>query len=142
MVRFSAKHQSWLTSAAASVDYLGYAIVEDVVDNDLLRATRDALYRVQAAIGEEIGEERVKRAGELGVLRVMLRYEDLFVRYLELPQVLEIMDAVLAPTAILHLQNGFVLPSVEPESGNGRPFQQTFHMDFPRYLNGYVASLN
>jgi ectoine hydroxylase-related dioxygenase (phytanoyl-CoA dioxygenase family) len=47
---------------------------------------------------------------------------------------------VLGTTAILHLQNGIVL---EPhQSGNSSSFQETLHRDFPRYLDGYVASLN
>src|SRR5439155_17108518 len=45
------------------------------------------------------------------------------------------------PTAILHLQNGFILPSF---AGGEAPtvFQTTFHRDFPRHMNGYLASIN
>jgi len=44
-------------------------------------------------------------------------------------------------TAVLHLQNGFVLPAFD---GNEAPsvFQNSFHRDFPRVLNGYLASVN
>jgi ectoine hydroxylase-related dioxygenase (phytanoyl-CoA dioxygenase family) len=73
------------------------------------------------------------------VLRNMVAYDDRFLELLETPEMLAIVDATVSPTAILHLQNGFVLPSVEGETAS---FQHTFHMDFPRYMNGYLASLN
>jgi ectoine hydroxylase-related dioxygenase (phytanoyl-CoA dioxygenase family) len=40
----------------------------------------------------------------------------------------------------LHLQNGLVLPPCGETVP--RRFQTTFHRDFPRYLDGYVASIN
>lgn len=39
---------------------------------------------------------------------------------------------------MLHLQNGFVLPPEAPAD----VFQRRFHMDFPRVLDGYLASVN
>ena len=99
------------------------------------------MYDVQARIRADVGDERLKRAGELGVLRLMLRYDPTFIEFLELPQVLAVVDATVSETAILHLQNGLVLPPAGPDE---RPdvFQLRFHRDFPRVLNGYVASIN
>ena len=56
-------------------------------------------------------------------------------------ELLTIVDQHVSPTAILHLQNGFILPS---ESGDASAdiFQLKFHQDFPRVLNGYVMSIN
>jgi ectoine hydroxylase-related dioxygenase (phytanoyl-CoA dioxygenase family) len=99
------------------------------------------MYRVQRSIIEEIGQHRLDRAGELGVLRLMLKYDPLFFRFLEQEELLAVVDAVLDSTAVLHLQNGFILPSFSP----GRApevFQRRFHMDFPRVLNGYRMSVN
>jgi ectoine hydroxylase-related dioxygenase (phytanoyl-CoA dioxygenase family) len=131
----------WLPKALEATKYVGYAIVEGVVEPDLLERTREALYAVQQRIRDDIGEDRLERAGELGVLRLALAYDDVFLRYLELPEVLGIVDGLVSETAILHLQNGFVLPT-KPVSQNGRVFQQSFHRDFPRHLNGYLASIN
>ena len=39
----------------------------------------------------------------------------------------------------MHLQNGFILPSTTEAP---IIFQTTFHQDFPRVLNGYLASIN
>ena len=119
----------------------GYAIVESVLSDSFLQATRDAMYRVQEAIWRDVGQERLHRAGEAGVLRLMLKYDPHFFKFLELPQVLAIVDGTVSNTAIMHLQNGFILPSL-PAGQTPAIFQNTFHQDFPRVLNGYVASIN
>ena len=73
----------------------------------------------------------------------MLRDDSHFASLLELEEVLAVVDSCLSPTAILHLQNGLILPPRDParDRSVGR-FQRSFHRDFPRYLEGYVASVN
>lgn len=129
-----------LAQAIESLRYQGYAIVPDVVPPQLLAQTRAALYHAKAEVESRVGEDRLRRAGERGVVRIPFLFDDVFYRYLELPEALHVADQVVGETSILHLMNGFVLPSETP-SGNAI-FQQTFHPDFPRYLNGYVASVN
>jgi ectoine hydroxylase-related dioxygenase (phytanoyl-CoA dioxygenase family) len=119
---------------------IGYAIVPSLYDETFLARTRSCMHSVYERIRSDVGAERLERAGETGVLRLMFRYDNHFFRFLETPEVLEIVDATVGPTAILHLQNGFILPSAG--AGAKKNFQTTFHRDFPRYLNGYVASLN
>jgi ectoine hydroxylase-related dioxygenase (phytanoyl-CoA dioxygenase family) len=124
-----------------SLRHVGYAVVGDVLDPTFLDASRAAMYRVQRRIVEELGLERLQRAGEVGVLRLMLVYDEHFFRLLEIDELLAVVDATVSPTAVLHLQNGFVLP---PSTQGDSPdvFQTRFHMDFPRVLNGYLASVN
>lgn len=119
----------------------GYAVVESVLSASFIQATREAMYRVQQAIWRDVGQERLRRAGEVGVLRLMLKYDPHFFRFLEIPEVLAIIDGSVSNTAIMHLQNGFVLPSL-PLGQTPTIFQNTFHQDFPRVLNGYMASIN
>jgi ectoine hydroxylase-related dioxygenase (phytanoyl-CoA dioxygenase family) len=137
----SARSADWLELALGDVQHLGVAVVRDVLDPSFIERTREALYAVQSRIREDVGEERLQRAGELGVLRLMMKYDPHFFSFLEVPEVLAIVDATVSDTAVLHLQNGFVLPSFPPGE---RPesFQGTFHRDFPRYLDGYLASVN
>jgi ectoine hydroxylase-related dioxygenase (phytanoyl-CoA dioxygenase family) len=99
------------------------------------------MYEVQRAIRDDVGTDRLWRAGELGILRVTMKYDPRFVRLLEIPEVLEFVDATVSPTAIMHLQNGFILPSYPP-SEYPNVFQSRFHQDFPRVLNGYLLSVN
>jgi len=131
----------WLDRTLADVRNVGYSIVERVLDPDFLDETRAAMYRVRDLIRSDVGEERLVRAGELGVLRLMHRYDEHFFRFLELPELLAVVDHTVSDTAILHLQNGFVLPSFE-RGAVPTTFQMSFHRDFPRHLNGYVASIN
>ena len=131
----------WLPEALESLRDVGYAVVEDVLDPLFLDATRSAMYCTQRRILEDVGPERLERAGEVGVLRLMLRYDEHFFRMLEIEEMLAVVDATVSPTAVLHLQNGFVLPTC---ASGAAPdvFQTRFHMDFPRVLNGYLTSVN
>jgi ectoine hydroxylase-related dioxygenase (phytanoyl-CoA dioxygenase family) len=131
----------WLDRAVHDLAQVGYAVVERVLDAEFVRRTRDAMYRVQGDIRREVGDARLSRAGELGVLRLMLRFDDHFLRFLELPELLAVIDRTVSPTAILHLQNGFILPS-HAEGEKPTVFQTRYHQDFPRVLNGYLASVN
>lgn len=131
----------WLDHALARIDDVGYALVSGAVPAGMLEETPDRLRAVQRRIVADIGADRLRRAGELGVLRLMMKYDRFFARYLEIPEILALVDATVSPTAILHLQNGFILPS-HPASTTPEVFQNGFHMDFRRLLNGYLASVN
>jgi ectoine hydroxylase-related dioxygenase (phytanoyl-CoA dioxygenase family) len=135
------RDQGWLDPVVAQIRDLGFAIVTGVLNPSLIEETRAAMYRTMEAIRQEVGDQRLEQAGELGVLRCMPRFDPLFFRFLEIPEALAIIDATVGPTSILHLQNGFILPSL-PELETGTVFQNSFHRDFPRYLGGYTASIN
>ncbi len=130
--------RGWLAACEAALAREGYCVVEGVLAPAEMPPLRAAMYRVQERILAEIGAARLARAGEVGVLRLMMRFEPVFLRLLEIPELLALVDRQLAPTAILHLQNGFILP---PDRG-GDVFQRRFHQDFPRVLNGYPMSVN
>ena len=138
--RVDANDGDWLERCLVGLSIVGCVVVEGVVKEDLLSRTRDAMYHVQEQIHAEIGKDRLERAGELGVLRLMLRFDSTFLEFLALPEVLAVVDATVSDTAILHVQNGLLLPSLE----GGAPdiFQTRFHRDFPRILNGYMMSVN
>lgn len=138
---FGSNEEAWAERTAEALDYVGCAIVTGVFDDAFLDNTRAAMYRVRDAIRFDVGGERLQGAGELGVLRLMLAYDDHFFSLLARPELLAIVDATVSDTAILHLQNGLVLPPAG-SSGAPRVFQTTFHRDFPRHLAGYVASVN
>lgn len=142
LIRLDCKgDRDWLRKAAKAVRQQGCCVVDRVLDGVLIDEIRPAMYRVQDRILAEVGSSRLARAGELGVLRLMLKFDPVFFRLLAVPEVLALLDAILTPTAILHLQNGFILPSL-PRTKTPSIFQNSYHRDFPRHLNGYVASLN
>jgi ectoine hydroxylase-related dioxygenase (phytanoyl-CoA dioxygenase family) len=131
----------WLEETVTNVRYLGYGVVEGVLEPSLLEETRAAMYAPQDRIQADVGEDRLGSAGELGVLRLTLAYNPYFVRLLELDPILAVVDATVSETAILHLQHGLILPSL-PEGEAPDIFQLNFHRDFPRVLNDWLMSIN
>lgn len=132
--------EGWLDAALVALREDGYCVVEEMLDKHRIPEIRAAMYRAQCSIRVQVGEERLRRAGELGVLRLAMKFEPILLSLIQIPELLALVDATVSPTAILHLQNAFVLPT---HSGD-KPdvFQTTLHPDFPRYLNGYLASVN
>jgi len=131
----------WLNKALEMVRTLGFVAVSNVIEPSLLDRVRPAMYRAQKAIVAEVGEDRLQRAGELGVLRLLCKYDQVFLDLLATPEILAVVDATVSPTAILHLQNGFILPSFKRGEAPS-VFQNRYHMDFPRVTNGYLMSVN
>ena len=141
MYRVSRKQAQWLSLTLDAVSAAGYMIVEDVLSRDHIETIREHMYAVQPKIVAEVGQERLNRAGERGVLRLMMKYDPFFISLLEIPEVLAVVDATVSETAILQAQNGLALP---PDS---RPVMDvpppdSFHRDFPRVMNGFMASIN
>lgn len=141
MVAARKRNNDWLRDVLEGVRTLGYAVVEGVLTSSFIDSTREAMYRVQEEILRDVGKERLDRAGEIGVLRLMMKYDPHFFKFLEIPELLAVIDHTVSNTAIMHLQNGFILPS-SPKEETPSVFQNRFHQDFPRVLNGYVASIN
>jgi ectoine hydroxylase-related dioxygenase (phytanoyl-CoA dioxygenase family) len=133
--------EHWLPFVLEALRHAGVAIVQNVLPAAVLADTRERMYQVQRGIQQEVGPERLRRAGELGILRLMPRYDPYFFRFLEVPELLAVVDSALSDTAILHVQNGFILPSFPP-GANPSAFQNRYHMDFPRVLNGSMMSVN
>ena len=134
------KNNNWLSLALEGLTYEGYAVIEGVLDDAFVQATREKMYMVQERILSDLGRARLERAGERGVLRLMMQYDPHFVKFLEIPELLSVIDSVVSDTCILHLQNGFILPSSQEAPSD--VFQYHFHRDFRRVLNGYPASVN
>jgi ectoine hydroxylase-related dioxygenase (phytanoyl-CoA dioxygenase family) len=70
----------------------------------------------------------------------MLKYHPHFFDLLAVPEILAVVDAAVSPTAILHLQNGLILPPLAGDAPD--VFQLRFHRDFPRILGGTIMSVN
>lgn len=136
----SSTESDWLIHALDALVYAGAAVVTDVLSPALLDRVRVAMYEAQERTLEEVGQDRLDRAREVGVMRVMLSYDPVFGELLELPEMLAVVDHTVSDTAIMHLQNGLILPPFDGSASD--ILQYTFHMDFPRYMNGYIASVN
>lgn len=137
----SSREPNWLPQVLEGLRHDGCAVVEGVIDEAALERYRSALYGSLERFTREVGEERLVAAGEVGVVRIPMLWDEAFFDLLATPEMLAIVDGTVSDTAVLHLQNGFVLPP-RPDLDRPAEFQSTFHMDFPRVLNGYLMSIN
>lgn len=120
----------------------GICIIEDVFEKSFVQKLANVMYETKDKIIQKIGNERLEYAGELGVLRTPMVFNDIFYQILENKVILSIVDEILSSNSILHLQNGFILPSFRDIDKTPKKFQNSYHMDFKRVLNGYLCSLN
>lgn len=134
------KDENWLELVLLNLQYVGFCALTGVVDTLCLKETQQRMYQIKEKIIRDIGKEKLDRAGEMGVLRLMVQYDPYFLRFLEIPEILSIIDNTVSETAILHLQNGFINSPVTTDVTN--IFQYKFHRDFPRLFNGFLASIN
>jgi ectoine hydroxylase-related dioxygenase (phytanoyl-CoA dioxygenase family) len=142
MLRINLKKQNnWLDLVVESLRTSGCVILEGILSEAFIEKARARMYAVQTLIHKEIGTEKLRIARELGILRLMMRYDPFFIEFIEINEVLALIDSLLSPTAIMHLQNGFILPSFDPNQII-KTHQNSFHRDLPLYLNGYLASFN
>lgn len=142
MVRVHAKKDPlWLPKAMEGLKIQGFAIIEGVLEGEFLQRAVQGLHDVEKQIVGLMGKDRLLKAGELGVLRITAKFDHFFLQFLELPEILQVVDQTVSSTGVLHVQQGSILPSF-PKGQAPPVFQNIFHMDFPRYLNGYFASVN
>jgi ectoine hydroxylase-related dioxygenase (phytanoyl-CoA dioxygenase family) len=142
LARVSAASPGWLAPVLEGLRTAGCAVVTDVLPPPFLAATRAAMYRARDRIVAAVGGDRLARAGELGVLRLMLAHDPHFFAFLGLGPLLAVVDRTVGETAILHLQNGFILPPAAPGAAPTDVFQLRFHQDFPRVVGGSLLSVN
>jgi ectoine hydroxylase-related dioxygenase (phytanoyl-CoA dioxygenase family) len=119
----------------------GYGVVEDVLGADFRERTRDAVYTARAKAADEIGADRLEAHNELGVARIPMKFDDHFFRFLELEELLAVVDSTLGDSAILNRQGGLILPSFPPGEAPSKP-QNRLHQEFRWPIEGYLPALN
>jgi len=114
----------------------GFVLVEDAVDAAALSIARRKLDELHRLDVEEFGTDALLAMGEFGTLRFPMVRDRFFLSLIDLPSTMPLVERVLGPSCILHLQNGIVMfPS-------RRHQQSSFHQDFRPWLNGADVSLN
>ena len=133
------KHD-WLDECRSILIRDGVVIIGDLVSRKESARFSNAIEESLRIAESNIGYDILHRSGERGVVRCPFIYDGVFFELFSNTQILEIVESLLDPAAICHLQNGIVL---KPKSSDEKMvFQETFHRDFPRYLSGYLASVN
>jgi ectoine hydroxylase-related dioxygenase (phytanoyl-CoA dioxygenase family) len=133
----------WLSAAMEAIgpEGPGVIVVEEVLSAADVSVGQQELEAAFSAMRGEVGDAKLQVAGEHGVARIPMGYRPWFFGLFAIDHVLAVVEETLGDTAICHLQNGFLQ---RPNLGNPKEgiFQEIPHRDFPRYLNGYVASVN
>lgn len=127
---------SSLAFALEEIKIRGFTILENVLDAETLAVTRDKMDALLERDIEKFGKEELLRIRELGTLRFMMAGDRHFLKLMALPRVLEVVEALLGPACVLHLQNGIVLLPTEHHQ------QAAYHQDYRRWMNGFDLSFN
>src|SRR4029077_8172422 len=90
------KDEDWLGKALETMRMQGFVAVSGVLDAEMLGRVRKAMYSAQKAILADVGADRLQRAGELGVLRLVARYDRIFLELLATPEILAVIDATVS----------------------------------------------
>jgi ectoine hydroxylase-related dioxygenase (phytanoyl-CoA dioxygenase family) len=107
--------------------------------DEALESLREHGYAARRKIVAQLGEERLAR--ELGAVRLPMTFDDVFLRLLELPEVVATIDATLGGTAILQRQTGIVLPPFPPGE-TPSVAQNRFHQDFKHGTDARLTAIN
>lgn len=94
-----------------NISIRGYTILENIISKqecELISKKLDFLLEKQL---REYGEDRLKMSNDLGSLRMPFADDDYFTKLITNKQVLQIINAILGESAILHLQSA---PVTEP----------------------------
>jgi ectoine hydroxylase-related dioxygenase (phytanoyl-CoA dioxygenase family) len=115
----------------------GYSIVEEILTRDECHAWADRLDQLNRAQIEKYGSRRLAQLNEEGTIRAPMHDDENFLALVRHPLTWPVIERVIGPTAILHLQNGIV---VEPDTEH---HQSAFHRDFAKdVVSEKLLSLN
>ena len=144
------KSPSWKSDLRHNIELYGFSLIENAMGVSDLKKLKQKMYEIQDPMQEDLkmvlSKNQItvdnKDSGRNFVMRLMMLYDPYFALLLENSRFLEIIDTLLGDTSVLHLQNGFILPKKDFSVANAPEKKPAFHMDFPRILNGYLASIN
>ena len=144
------KSPTWKSDLKRCIQIYGFAVMENGFSVSELKQIKQKMYEIRDPMQEDLqkvlsrNQVKVsnKDSGRNFVMRLMMLYDPYFALLLENSRFLEIIDTLLGDTSVLHLQNGFILPKKDFSGADALKKQPVFHMDFPRILNGYLASIN
>lgn len=132
----------WLGKAVQAIRFEGIAVLHGVLDEAALSQGEVAAQTTARAIEEELGVAPLAEARRLGhrELRLVMKYDAFFLALLEVPEVIAMLDATLGVHAVLRFQNLIVIPPAAADASSVNA--NRFHMNTPRVMPGYLASVD
>jgi ectoine hydroxylase-related dioxygenase (phytanoyl-CoA dioxygenase family) len=114
-VRESSHATSQADKSVEEIRISGYTVVADALSESelhLVRRKLDEIYELQ--VKEIGGEQRLSEINDVNVVRLLLAYDDYFLKVATNPAVLAIVERLLGDYYILMQQNGIInLPGLE-----------------------------
>lgn len=134
---------NWLELTLQSLEFQGFALLNDVLSPSLVAETRKIMPQVRKRIVDDIGADTLERSARAGYpdLPMILQYHDHFLEFLRLPQILSLVETVLSPAATIRLMNGFILEPRTDQNARELFDQNKFHMNYKQVFNGFRATL-
>jgi len=133
----------WLDRGSKILETDGVFVLERVLGASTCGLLTEAALDAQELIANAVGPQRLRAAGESGVVRFPMKYRPEFSALLDTPCVNAMVSEYLSPTAICHLMNAILLePTSESTEETAALFQSVFHRDFPRFTGKVPLSIN
>lgn len=133
----STAKQSPLDEVIEDISVRGFSVIENVLTGDECRIWGSRLDQLNAAQIDKFGRARLQQLNETGTIRGMIHDDPEFLALVRHPATWPVIERVLGPSAILHLQNGII---VEPQREH---HQAAFHRDFAKdFVSDRTLSIN
>lgn len=124
-----------MSRVVSAVSSTGIAILEDALPGSFMQRAREAVQTADRAERAFLAERSL---GSDDAIRMPMKHDDHFFRFLEQPYLHEIVDALLSPHAILRYQQaGFATADDSRVMAHHQ-----HHMNFKVVMNGYRAGIN
>jgi ectoine hydroxylase-related dioxygenase (phytanoyl-CoA dioxygenase family) len=94
-----------------NLEIKGYCVIENVLSKEECATISEKMDSLNSAQIDRFGEARLHELRDYGILRDMLLHDSYFRDLAIHPTVMSVVERVIGPTAILHVQNGLVLES-------------------------------
>lgn len=123
-VREAANAVSEIDRSVEEIRVSGYTVVPDVLSQSelaIVGAKLDEIY--QAQVKEIGGEQRLAEINDVNIVRLLLAYDDYFLKVATTPKILEVVERLLSDYFILMQQNAIINP---PGLEN---YQTSWHRD-------------
>lgn len=132
----SPRPAGWQETAAELIEEYGFVILKQVFSASMVQQAAEAIYRVRDKTAELVGRQRFTQVVKDGhnELRMPFLFDPLFYSFLEIDEVVSLLDLILGETAILRFFN--VSMTVPSSTGAPTQINNHFHQNFPIQLAG------
>jgi ectoine hydroxylase-related dioxygenase (phytanoyl-CoA dioxygenase family) len=107
------------------VRIIGYSVIENVLNDEELKKTREKLDAVLVKQEEGFGKDKLKSINELNLARCPLAYDEYFIDIAANKMIIDIIKKLIGNYVLLHLQNGII------NTPNEEHHQSSWHRDLP-----------